>query len=125
MSATPALGVLLRYFPKIMAHIPTVTDKNFQQEVLESEIPVVVDFMAPWCGPCKMIAPILQRLSQEYIGRVKFVELDTDQYAALSARYGVQKIPNLTFFKNGEIVDQLVGFLSAGQISESVKKVVE
>jgi thioredoxin 1 len=108
-----------------MAHIPAVTDVDFQQEVLESEIPVVVDFMAPWCGPCKMIAPILKKLEQEYSGRVKFVELDTDQYSALSAQYGVQKIPNLTFFKNGEIVDQLVGFLSAGQITQSVEKVVE
>lgn len=108
-----------------MAHIPAVTEENFQQEVLESELPVVVDFMAPWCGPCKMIAPVLHRLSQEYSGRVKFVELDTDQYQRLSMQYGVQKIPNLTFFKNGEIVDQLVGFLSAGQISASVERVAE
>jgi thioredoxin 1 len=108
-----------------MAHIPAITGESFQQEVLESEIPVVVDFMAPWCGPCKMIAPILKNLEQEYSGRVKFVELDTDQYSALSAQYGVQKIPNLTFFKNGEIVDQLVGFLSAAQIAQSVERVVE
>ncbi len=108
-----------------MAHIPAVTDEDFQQEVLEADVPVVVDFMAPWCGPCKMIAPILHRLSEEYSGRVKFVELDTDQYSQLSAQYGVQKIPNLTFFKNGEIVDQLVGFLSAGQISQSVEKLIE
>ncbi len=108
-----------------MANIPAVTDENFQQEVLESELPVVVDFMATWCMPCKMIAPILAKLAQEYSGRIKFVELDTDQYSQLSARYGVQKIPNLTFFKNGEIVDQLVGFLSAGQISQSVEKLME
>jgi thioredoxin 1 len=108
-----------------MAHISAVTSENFQAEVLESKIPVVVDFMAPWCGPCKMIAPILKKLEEEYSGRVKFVELDTDQYAALSAQYGVQKIPNLTFFKNGEIVDQLVGFLSAGQISTSVQKLLD
>lgn len=108
-----------------MAHIPAVTDENFQTEVLESEIPVVVDFMATWCGPCKMIAPILHKLSEEYSGQIKFVELDTDQYAQLSAQYGVQKIPNLTFFKNGEIVDQLVGFLSAGQISQSVEKLIK
>lgn len=108
-----------------MAHIPAVTDESFQQEVLESEIPVVVDFMATWCGPCKMIAPILHKLSEEYSGRIKFVELDTDQYDALSRQYGVQKIPNLTFFKDGEIVDQLVGFLSAEQISASVGKLTE
>lgn len=106
-----------------MANVPAVTSETFQSEVLDSEIPVVVDFMAPWCGPCKMVAPILHRLSQEYSGRVKFVELDTDQHTDIAARYGVQKIPNLTFFKNGEVVDQLIGFLSAAQISASVDKI--
>ncbi len=108
-----------------MAHFLSVTSENFQQEVLESEIPVVVDFMAPWCGPCRMIAPILQKLEQEYSGRIKFVEVDTDQQNALSAQYGVQKIPNLTFFKDGEIVNQLVGFLSAGQISAGTQALLQ
>ena len=106
-----------------MANVPAVTSENFQSEVLESEIPVLVDFMAPWCGPCRMIAPILDKLAQEYSGRVKIVQLDTDQYDELSRSYGVQKIPNLTFFKDGEVVDQLIGFLSAAQISASVEKV--
>lgn len=105
-----------------MEKIPAVTSATFQQEVLESEIPVVVDFMATWCGPCKMIAPILQKLAQEYSGRVKIVELDTDQHADIAAQYGVQKIPNLTFFQQGQIVDQLAGFLSSGQIKSAIEK---
>src|SRR5688500_12939654 len=108
-----------------MANVPAVTSESFQSEVLESDIPVVVDFMAPWCGPCKMVAPILHRLAQEYSGRVKFVELDTDQHTDIAAQYGVQKIPNLTFFKDGEVVDQLIGFLSAAQITNGVEEVAE
>lgn len=106
-----------------MEKISTVTSETFQAEVLESEIPVVVDFMATWCGPCKMIAPILQKLAQEYSGRVKIVELDTDQHPNIAAQYGVQKIPNLTFFKQGEIVDQLAGFLNSAQIAASLEKI--
>ncbi len=108
-----------------MAHLLSVTSENFQQEVLESEIPVVVDFMAPWCGPCRMIAPVLQKLEQEYSGRIKFVEVDTDQQNVLASQFGVQKIPNLTFFKEGEVVNQLVGFLSAGQISDGAKALLQ
>ena len=108
-----------------MANVPAVTSESFQGEVLESDVPVVVDFMAPWCGPCKMVAPILHRLAAEYSGRVKFVELDTDQHSDIAARYGVQKIPNLTFFKDGQVVDQLIGFLSAAQISASVEKLTQ
>ena len=108
-----------------MAHLLSVTSENFEQEVLKSEIPVVVDFMAPWCGPCRMIAPILQKLEQEYAGRIKFVEVDTDQQSALATQFGVQKIPNLTFFKDGEIVNQLVGFLSAGQISAGAQALLD
>lgn len=108
-----------------MAHLLSVTSENFQQEVLDCDIPVVVDFMAPWCGPCRMIAPVLQKLEQEYAGRIKFVEVDTDQQSALSARYGVQKIPNLTFFKDGEIVNQLVGFLGAAQITAGVQALLQ
>lgn len=103
---------------------PSISQDQFQSEVLESDLPVVVDFMAPWCGPCRMIAPAIHRLAEEYAGRVKFVEVDTDQQAALAASYGVQKIPNLTFFKDGQIVDQLVGFLSEGQIVARVEALV-
>ena len=108
-----------------MANLPEVTEENFQSEVLDSELPVVVDFMAPWCAPCRMIAPILERKAAEYSGRIKFVQMDTDRFDALSKQYGVQKIPNLTFFKNGEVVDQLVGFLSETQIAERVEDLLK
>jgi len=104
-----------------MSNLLEVTEENFQSEVLDSDLPVVVDFMATWCAPCRMIAPILDRKATEYSGRIKFVQLDTDRFDALSKQYGVQKIPNLTFFQNGEVVDQLVGFLSETQISERVE----
>ena len=108
-----------------MANLLEVTDQNFQSEVLDSPLPVVVDFMATWCAPCRMIVPILDRKAQEYAGRIKFVQLDTDRFDALSKQFGVQKIPNLTFIKNGEVVDQLVGFLSESQISERVENLVK
>jgi len=108
-----------------MANLLEVTDQNFQTEVLESDLPVVVDFMATWCAPCRMIVPILDRKAQEYAGRIKFVQLDTDRFDSLSKQFGVQKIPNLTFIKNGEVVDQLVGFLSESQIAERVKNLVK
>jgi len=108
-----------------MANLLEVTDQNFQSEVLESALPVVVDFMATWCAPCRMIVPILDRKASEYSGRIKFVQMDTDRFDAFSKQYGVQKIPNLTFFKNGEVVDQLVGFLSETQISERVEDLVQ
>jgi thioredoxin 1 len=82
---------------------------NFEQEVLESSIPVVVDFWAEWCGPCRMIGPALEELSAEYEGRVKIAKLNVDESPEIAARYGVRSIPMLAMFKDGEAVDTKVG----------------
>lgn len=99
-----------------MANVAEVTTQNFESEVLQSQQPVVVDFMAQWCGPCRMISPLLEKLAAQYEGRLKIVKLDTDAHPEVAARYGVQRIPNLTFIKDGEVVDQAIGFVSENEL---------
>ncbi|MDR2903135.1 MAG: thioredoxin [Clostridiales bacterium] len=82
---------------------------EFENEVLKSDLPVLVDFFAEWCGPCKMIAPSLEALSQEMAGRAKVVKIDIDQANEIVSTYGIRSVPTLMFFKNGEIVDKIVG----------------
>lgn len=94
------------------------TDKNFKDEVLQSKGLVMVDFFATWCGPCKMMAPIIDKLSEAYKGKVKMGKLDVDENPETSGQYGIQSIPTIIFFKNGEMVEQLVGF----QSEEALKK---
>ncbi|MFQ5651271.1 MAG: thioredoxin [bacterium] len=89
----------------------TLTDDNFRHEVLESQEPVLVDFWADWCGPCHMIAPVLQEIASEYAGRVKIAKLNVDENAATAAQYGIRSIPTLFFFKRGRIADQAIGVL--------------
>jgi thioredoxin len=103
------------------ALIDEVGNENFEAEVLKSEIPVLVDFHAPWCGPCRMIAPVLEQYAEQYAGKLKIVKCDTDEFEALSQAYGVQKIPNLTFFVDGHVVGQTVGFLSQKQIKDGIE----
>jgi len=85
------------------------TDANFDQEVLKSNQPVLVDFWAPWCGPCRMIAPIVAEISTEYAGKLKVGKLNTDDNQGVAARYGVMSIPTVMIFKNGEMVARIVG----------------
>ena len=92
-----------------MAHPMEVTDATFDEEVLNSDIPVLVDFWAEWCGPCKMIAPIVSDLSEEYEGRMKVTKLDVDANPQAALKYGVRGIPTLLIFKGGSPVDQIVG----------------
>lgn len=92
------------------------TDANFTKDVLESDIPVLVDFWAEWCGPCKSIAPILEELSKEYQGKVKFLKLNVDDNNESPARYGVRGIPSLILFKNGSVAGTKVGLQPKSQL---------
>jgi thioredoxin 1 len=92
-----------------MSNTTPVTDATFSAEVLESDLPVVVDFWAPWCGPCRLVAPILDELSQEYAGRVKVVNLNSDENPVITASYGVVSIPTLNFYSGGELVRSVTG----------------
>lgn len=89
--------------------LQNVTDAQFDQEVLKSPVPVLVDFWAPWCGPCRMIAPIVGELAGEYAGKAKVVKMNTDENSTVPKQFGISGIPTLMVFKNGELVDRLVG----------------
>ena len=101
-----------------------VTDQTFEEEVLKSEIPVLVDFWAEWCGPCKIIAPILDELSTEYEGKLKIAKVDVDSNAEKAGEYGVRGIPTLLIFKSGEPADQVVGAVPKATLKARIDKVL-
>ena len=101
-------------------HIHYVTDATFEQEVLQSALPVLVDYWADWCGPCKMISPILDEISKEYNGRVKVCKLNIDDNQATPPKYGIRGIPTLMLFKNGNVEATKVGALSKSQLTAFV-----
>ena len=99
-----------------------VTDGTFETEVLKADKPVLVDFWAPWCGPCRMVAPVVEELSEEYSGKVKFLKLNTDDNVNTAATYGIRSIPTLLMFKGGQPVDQIVGFRPKGDLKRVIDK---
>ena len=105
-------------------NVHEISDSNFESEVINSEIPVLVDFWAPWCGPCKSIAPVLEELANEFNGRVKVVKVDVDINPESATNYNVRGIPNLVFFKGGKMVDQIVGAVPRDQLLNSLNKLV-
>jgi thioredoxin 1 len=106
------------------ANILTLSQTNFQGEVLQSTTPVLVDFWAEWCGPCKMIAPVLDELSTEYGSRLKIGKVDVDNNSALAMQYSIQSIPTLLIFKGGDVVQQIVGLRSKKDLKASLDKYV-
>lgn len=99
-----------------------VTDADFEEVVLKSDVPVMVDFWAEWCGPCKMIAPIVEELSVELEGKAKMVKLDVDNNSNTAMKYGIRNIPTLLFFKNGEVADKQVGVVAKAALVEKLNK---
>ena len=101
-----------------------VTDANFDQEVLQSEQPVLVDFWAVWCGPCKAIAPIVEGVATNYAGKIKVAKVNVDQNGATPSRYGIRGIPTLLFFKGGKVADQIVGYVPQDVIEAKVQRLL-
>ncbi len=100
----------------------TINEQNFEQEVIKSDTPVLVDFWAVWCGPCKVIAPVVEELSQEYHGKLKVAKVNVDENNMLAGKYGIMSIPTLKIFKNGQIVGEIIGAAPKTAIEAEIKK---
>ncbi len=107
-----------------MADVLEVTDENFEKEILQSDIPAMVDFWATWCGPCYIVAPIVEELAREYAGKVKIAKMDVDQNRYTPSRYGIRSIPTLILFKNGKVVQTIIGAHPRSIIEEEIKKLI-
>lgn len=105
-----------------MTSVAQVTDSTFKQEVIESDVPVLVDFWAPWCGPCRMVTPIVEELADHYNGQVKVMKLNTDENPSVAKEYGIRSIPTLMIFKAGERVDMVVGAVPKTTLAEKLDK---
>lgn len=102
-----------------------VNDSNFEQEVIKSPVPVLVDLWAPWCGPCKMLTPVIEKLAGEYQGKAKIVKLNTDDNTNTAMKYRIQAIPTLLYFKGGELVEQTVGIQAEREIRQRLDTLIK
>ncbi len=107
-----------------MADIQQVSDSSFDGDVLKADVPVLIDFWAPWCGPCRAIAPIVEELASEYDGKLKIVKMNVDDNPQTPAQYGVRGIPNLILFKGGEVKQQIVGAVPKAHLVKAIDDVV-
>lgn len=107
-----------------MGDVMQVTDASFEQDVLKSDLPVLIDFWAEWCGPCRAIGPVVEDLAKEYAGRLKVVKMNVDENPQTPSRYGVRGIPNLILFKGGQVRDQIVGAVPKAHLVKAITQVV-
>ncbi len=105
-----------------MSAAEAITDSTFKEEVLESPIPVLVDFWAPWCGPCRMVSPVVDKIAIQYEGQVKVVKVNTDDNPAVASQYGIRSIPTLMIFKDGQRVDMVVGAVPESTLATTLEK---
>ena len=101
-----------------------LTDSNFSELVEQAQMPVVVDFWATWCGPCRMISPIVDKMAEKYEGKVKVVKCNVDESTDIPMKFGIRNIPTLLFFKGGELVDRVVGAVSQAEIEKHIEKIL-
>jgi len=105
-----------------MSSTAAVTDASFEQDVLKSDLPVLIDFWAPWCGPCRMVAPIVDEIATEFEGKIKVFKLNTDENPNVASQYGIRSIPTLMIFKGGQKVDTVVGAVPKTTLSSTISK---
>ena len=105
-------------------NIIEINDDTFEKEVIDAAIPVMVDFWAPWCGPCRAIAPIVEELEKSYGDKMKFVKVNVDENPLAPSKYGIKAIPTLIFFKNGEIAEQITGMVAKTNLEETLKGII-
>lgn len=107
-----------------MGKVSEVSDASFGEDVLRSSVPVLIDFWAPWCGPCRAIAPVVEELAAEYAGRLKVVKMNVDDNPQTPSQYGVRSIPNLLIIRGGQVADQVVGNVPKAQLAKAIDRVL-